>query len=103
MTSELEFWNPNKTGTLIIGSPRVGTHFLEKIVCHHVGDSAQQHSEELLGDLSASVFIEKLLDYQSVPGYHTLIVNNSFQKMLLKAYPELLKSWHCIQIGRAHV
>lgn len=104
MTQPPRLWNPDRRGTLIVGDPRFGTHYLQSIVRDHVS-ATRPYDQNGEIDLAPIVnwprFVrDKLQEMESRESYQIAIVNSVVAKTELIAHPEMLDRWHVIRLTR---
>lgn len=99
---DLRLWNPKKKGTLIIGSPRFGTHFLKNLVVHTVGEKNCSRFPENFdihdNNLFPLEFHDRMQKAVLLDLYSVLIINDTWQKLMLLSNAKLLDSWHTIRV-----
>lgn len=105
MTPEqARLWNPRHRGTLIVGDPRTGTHFLQRIVRDRVADEREvQVNHEI--DLAPirgwpRAVRDTLRDLAARDRYQIAIINSATAKVELTSDPGALEHWHVIRLTR---
>lgn len=101
---QARLWNPDRRGTLIVGDPRTGTHFLQRIVRDRVADhrGVQVNHEIDLAPIrgwprSVRTVLEQLASQDS---YQIAIINSATAKVELISDPAALERWHVIRLTR---
>jgi len=95
----------SKQGTLIVGSPRMGTQYLQSLCAHSVtelGCQVHEHGEiRHVPGGSRYVAPDTLGSFlrQNQPDqYRLVIMNHSEHKIRVLDHPELLDDWHVIRL-----
>lgn len=92
MTNIDNFWNANKTGTVIISSYRAGTHFLSNNLLAHIRKTKPVRN---LDEVSDTQFLTAT--YNS---YAIAILNSVVPKIYLVGNQEQFAQWHTVQLTR---
>lgn len=99
-----KLWDPNKRGTLIVGDPRTGTHFLQRVIADLVAaDRAVASNDEIDIQWQAHwprtvrAALESLAQGDA---YQIAVVNSVIAKAELIAHPAALDHWHVIRLTR---
>lgn len=99
-------YSPDRRGTLLLGSYRMGTHFLQQLGAHQAraaGVIAVEHAE-LEQDPEAHVYSADdwlpryLCQLAQSPGYHLVIINHQRHKSALIDRSDILKDWHVVRV-----
>lgn len=97
-------WHPERRGTLIVGEPRSGTHFLQKVIRDRVQPfmpvSINDEIDLEITPGGSSPTAGRLIGLEARDGYQVAIVNSSHGKAQLIADPELLHSWYVVRVTR---
>lgn len=101
---QVRLWNPDRKGTLIIGDPRTGTHFLQRIVQDRVAGLREveiNHEIDLapIKGLPGSVR-HTLIAAAQRDSYQIAIINKANAKIELLSDPAVLDQWHVIRLTR---
>ncbi len=83
-----------KTGTIILGFYRNGTHFLQDVIMDH------NLNATAFGEICNDNTIGELEKLTELPGYKVCILNNTAPKFFLPGRQDLLKKWHVINLTR---
>lgn len=99
---QVDLWNTERRGTLIISDPRFGTHFLQKIVADRVRPyrAVEQQNEIDIQPADVAPIGHTLAQLAARAPYQVAIVNSVNAKTELLADPGLLESWHVIRLTR---
>lgn len=98
----------SKRGTMIVGCPRLGTHYLQALCGYHAAQSGLdvvEHDEiNHMPDTPRYVDPHHIHSYlrQNMPGrYRLIILNHLEHKMPLAGSPGVLDDWHVIRVRDA--
>ena len=89
------YYDLNKTGTLIVSQYRSGTHFLHDALLDTLGNTASGH-----GEICNDNTINQLQQLTTIPDYKICILNNVEPKFYLIAQHKLLSKWHVVHLTR---
>lgn len=84
----------NKTGTLILGYYRNGTHFLQDVIAD------QNAGFEIFGEIGNDNTIADFERLNTVKAYKVCILNNTAPKFHLVGSPGYLDHWHVVHLTR---
>jgi len=94
-----------KRGTMIVGCPRLGTHYIQALCGYHAAqaDLAVIEHGELNHMPGSPLYVDPnhIHSYlrQSMPGqYRLVILNSESHKLPLAASPAVLEDWHVIRV-----
>lgn len=101
---QARLWNPERKGTLIVGDPRTGTHFLQRIVRDRVADVREvqvNHEIDLAPIKGWPRSVRDTLAAIAQRGsYQIAIINSATAKVELISDPAALDQWHVIRLTR---
>ena len=101
-----ELYRQDRRGTLLLGTYRMGTHFLQHLCAYQAqaaGVIAVEHEEleknpEGQAFSPASWLPRYLAQLVQSPGYHVVIVNHQDHKSALLDRSDILQDWHVVRV-----
>lgn len=101
---QVRLWNPDRKGTLIVGDPRTGTHFLQRIVRDRVADLQQVQVNHEIDLAPIKGWPRSVRDTLAAmaqrDSYQIAIINSATAKVELISDPAALDQWHVIRLTR---